>query len=96
MDGQDLSVLLDGEEPEPRPCLTIGWHGYVYARDDRYIMFGPNTGRRTKLFDLKEDPGQKNIAWRNSGIVDRMFREYVLKDAGGHCRTTTFEAETVA
>lgn len=84
VDGRDLSVLLDGEEPEPRPHFTAGWHKYVYARDGRYVMFGPNTGRRAKLFDLEEDPEQKNdIAWRNPGVVDRMFREYVLEDAGG-------------
>lgn len=83
--------------PDPRPYLTIGWHGYVYARDDQYVMFGPNTGRRAKLFDLKKDPGQKNnVAWRNSGIVDRMFREYVLKDAGGPLPNYALEAETVA
>ncbi len=84
MDGQDLSVLLNDEKPEPRPYFTIGWHKYVYARDDRYVMFGSNTGRRAKLFDLREDPAQKNnVAWRNSDVVDKMFRDYVLKDAGG-------------
>ena len=39
---------------------------------------------KVKLFDLRDDPGRKNnIAWRNSGIVDRMFRGYIRKDAGG-------------
>ncbi len=84
MDGQDLTAILNGGEPESRPYFTIGWHKYVYARDDRYVMFSRNTGRRAQLYDLREDPGLRdNVAWKQSKVVDKMFQEYVLKDAGG-------------
>ncbi len=55
-----------------------------------FVMFGPDTGRR-------EDPEQGgNIVQRSRDVVNQMFREYVLKDAGGPCRTTSFEPGSVA
>jgi hypothetical protein len=47
-------------------------------------MFGPSDGATAKLFDLREDPEmRRDIAARHSGVVGRMFDEYVLGDAGG-------------
>ena len=47
-------------------------------------MISRNDGGRAQLYDLRIDPDQaKDSAWRNSGVVRRMFEEYVLKDAGG-------------
>src|SRR5919205_1499686 len=31
MQGQDLTVLLDGGEPEPRPYFTASYHDHVWA-----------------------------------------------------------------
>jgi arylsulfatase A-like enzyme len=84
MEGQDLSVLLDGSEPEPREHFTVGYHDHVWARDESYIMFARTDGSEAKLFDLKEDPEMRNnIAGSNPGVVKRMWNDYVLKDAGG-------------
>lgn len=84
MQGEDLSVLLDGDEPASRPYATLAVHDYVWAKDDRHVLISQNDGSRAKLYDLDEDPGQnKNIAWRNPDVVKRMFEDYVLKDAGG-------------
>ena len=82
MEGQNLSVILEGKEPEAREHFTLGYNDYVWARDDQYAMFSRNDGTRAKLFDLREDPKMnKDIAGQHSDIVKRMFEEYVLKDA---------------
>lgn len=88
MDGQDLSVLLDGgqngREPEPRPYLAAGFHDYAWARDDEYALICRNNGSEARLYDLKADPDQQNdIADRRRDVADRMFREYVVEGAGG-------------
>jgi arylsulfatase A-like enzyme len=84
MDGQDLSVIFDGGEPEERPHFTLGYHTYVWARDDRYVMFGSHDRALAKLFDLREDPEMRqDIATGHPEVVGRMFEGYVLGDAGG-------------
>jgi hypothetical protein len=68
MDGEDLNVLLE----------------YVWARDDRYVMFSVNDRSDPRLYDLRSDPDMdKNIAADNPDIVKRMFNKYILEDAGG-------------
>ena len=85
MGGQDLSVLLDGGDPEQeRPHFTLGYDEYVWARDDRYAMISRNDGAEAKLFDIQEDPGMDtDIASDNQDVVRRMFDDYVIGDAGG-------------
>jgi arylsulfatase A-like enzyme len=88
MDGQDLSALLKGEEPEEQGHFTLGYHDYVWSRDDRYTMFSRNDGTEAKLYDVREDPGMKNdVARAYPDIVKGMFDGYVLKDAGGSLPT---------
>src|ERR687894_569820 len=84
MEGQDLAILLDGGEPEPREHFTAGYHEHVWARDEDYAMFAGSDGSEARLFDLSEDPEMnKNIAGSNGDVVKRMWNDYVLKDAGG-------------
>lgn len=84
MEGLDLSVIFDGKKPESRPYFTIGYHDHVWARDERYVMFCRNDGSNPRLFDVQADPQQTNdLAPSNRKIVDRMFEEYVKKDARG-------------
>jgi arylsulfatase A-like enzyme len=84
MEGQDLSVLFDGGEPEPREHFTLGYDEYVWTRDDRYAMVSRNDGAEAKLYDLTTDPGMnRDVAGEHPDVVRRMFDEYVLKDAGG-------------
>jgi arylsulfatase A-like enzyme len=84
VEGQDLSVFLEGGEPEARDHFTLGYHDHVWTRDDRYVMFGRNDGTEAKLFDIQEDPGFENdLAGQRPDIAKRMFEEYVLGDAGG-------------
>ena len=84
MEGQDLTQILEGKEPEDRPYFTLGYDDHVWSRDDRYVMMCRSNGSGAKLYDMQKDPDQNdNIASANPGIVNRMFNEYVLKDAGG-------------
>ena len=84
MDGQDLSALLDGEDLEERAHFTLGYHDFVWARDDRYVMFSRYDGTQARLYDLGEDPTLKNdVAGERPYVVRRMFDDYVLKEAGG-------------
>ena len=84
MEGQDLSVLLDGKEPDPRPHFTAGYHDHVLTRDDKYAMFCLYDGSNPYLFDLEQDPKMdKNIASSNPAVVKKMFNDYIIKDAGG-------------
>jgi arylsulfatase A-like enzyme len=84
MDGQDLSVLLDGGEPEERAHFSLGYNDHAWARDDDYAMFAKNDGSEAYLFDLREDPNMdRNIASSNQDLLNRMWNDYVLEDAGG-------------
>jgi arylsulfatase A-like enzyme len=84
MEGQDLSVVLDGQEPDPRPHFTAGYHDHVWTRDERYAMFSLYDGSNPYLFDLDKDPKMdKNIASSNPAVVKKMFNDYIIKDAGG-------------
>jgi arylsulfatase A-like enzyme len=84
MDGQDLSPLLEGSEPGPRPHFTLGYNQHVWARDEKYAMFCINNRSQARLYDLRSDPDMdKNIAGGNRDIVRRMFDDYILEDAGG-------------
>jgi arylsulfatase A-like enzyme len=84
MEGQDLSALLKGEEPAPRPHFTLGYNNWAWARDENYVMFARNDGALAKLYDIQVDPEMRNdIAGERPGLVSSMFDDYVLKDAGG-------------
>jgi arylsulfatase A-like enzyme len=84
MEGQDLSVVLDGKQPAPRPHFTIGYHDHVWARDERHALFTLYDGSDPHLFDLDNDPKMdKNIASSNPAVVKKMFNDYIIKDAGG-------------
>ena len=84
MEGTDLSVILDGEEPDPREHFTLGYDEYVWTRDESYAMFAKNDGTGARLYDLGADPAMnRDLAGEQPEVVRRMFEGYVLKDAGG-------------
>ncbi len=85
MEGQDLTVLLEGDQPEQeRPHFSSSYHDRVWTRDDRYVLMARNDGSESKLFDLENDPQMnRDVASSNQEIVRRMFEGYVVKDAGG-------------
>ena len=84
LDGQDLTVMLDEEEPGARPHFTLGYDDHVFTRDDDYAMISSNDSTEVKLYDLREDPGMyENVAGEHPDVTRRMFDDYVLEDAGG-------------
>ncbi len=84
MDGQDLTPLLEGRDPAPRPHFSFGYDDQVYTRDDEYAMISRNDNYGAELYHLQSDPGmKKDLAKKDPEAVKRMFKEYVLKDAGG-------------
>ena len=84
VDGQPLIPLLEGSEPQPRSHFTLGYDEYVWARDEKYVMFGRNDRSELKLYDLESDADMNHdVAGDNPDIVKRMFDDYILEDAGG-------------
>ena len=84
MDGQDLSVLFEGGEPEERAHFTLGYNTHAWARDEDYVMFARNDGSDAKLYDLRTDPNMNtDIAGSNQDVINRMWTDYILADAGG-------------
>ena len=84
MDGQYLSVLMDGGELPPRDHFTLGYADHVWARDDRYLMFSRRDRSEPHLYDLQNDPeAERDLAEEDPDRVRRMFDDYVLADAGG-------------
>jgi len=84
LQGQDLSTIGVGDEPEERTHFTAGYHDHVWTRDDRYVMFCRHDGVEAKLYDIQADPEMNvDIAGQNPDIVKRMFEGYILRDAGG-------------
>jgi arylsulfatase A-like enzyme len=88
MEGHDLSVLLNGKEPEPRDHFTSAYKDHVWSRDENYVMFARNDGEKAKLYDVRTDPQQtRDLAEDAPETVEKMFQEYVLGDAGGSLPT---------
>ena len=84
MNGQNLYGLFDGGGPEQRDHFTLGYRHHIFTRDDEYAMTARNDGTQVQLYDLQSDPRyEKNVAAKNQDLVNRMFKDYVLKDAGG-------------
>ena len=84
MEGQNLLVLTDGGQPDPRSHFTLGFHDHAWCRDENYAMFCRHDGTEAKLYDLRTDPHMtRDIATRYPGLARRMFQQYVIEDAGG-------------
>jgi hypothetical protein len=75
---------MDEAELEPRDHFTFGYNQYVSTRDDQYALISVNDRSDAKLYDIQKDPGMHDdIAADNKDVIDRMFDDYVLEDAGG-------------
>jgi arylsulfatase A-like enzyme len=84
MEGQNLLVLTEGGQAQPRSHFTLGYHDHTWCRDEDYAMFCRYDGAMAKLYDLRNAPQMdRDIAMQHPRIARRMFEEYVIKDAGG-------------
>jgi arylsulfatase A-like enzyme len=84
MNGENLYGLFEDDGPEERDHFTLGYKDYILSRDNEYAMIVNKNGGSLRLFDIQEDPKfETNTASQNQDIAQKMFKEYVLKDAGG-------------
>ncbi|MGH3147731.1 MAG: sulfatase, partial [Rubrobacter sp.] len=84
MEGQDLSVVFGNGQPEERAHFTAGYNEHVWARDNDYALICKYDGSEALLFDLQRDPEMRqDVAVQNQPVLNRMFTDYVLADAGG-------------
>jgi arylsulfatase A-like enzyme len=82
MNGRDLSPLLDGKRIRPRDYFTACYTDHVNARDDRWLLISDNQGRDKRLYDRRNDPGERrDVSARHPDQVRRLWG-YVKKDAG--------------
>jgi len=84
MEGADLSVLFEGEEPTPRPYAYGGYKNSFFVRDERWALAASNRdGGFVELYDLQSDAGERrNLAALQPGKV-RELTAVVERAAGG-------------
>lgn len=86
MEGDDLSVLLDGGQPPARPFHYGGMFNRYFARTDEWVLLGDNLGGNRKLYDLTLDPREFKDVWaksrENKRIAEDLYQQ-VLAAAGG-------------
>lgn len=83
MDGEDLTVMFDGDDPTARRYFTSMYEDYFIAGDERYVMLSDSAGLRRELYDTVEDPEELNdIAADNGQIVDRLWDALVTAGGG--------------
>lgn len=84
LEGADLTPFLTGGDRPSREYATAAYHDHVWARDDHYALIARNDGSEARLYDIQNDPGQEeNVAGEDQDTAKRMFRDYILADAGG-------------
>jgi arylsulfatase A-like enzyme len=87
MEGYDLSVLLDDEQPPDRPFHYGGMYNRYYIRTDQWVLLGDNLGGNRQLFDLTLDPGEwVNVAEKgraNRRLAEDLYRQVIEATGGG-------------
>jgi arylsulfatase A-like enzyme len=90
MDGVDLSPLLDGRRPPPRPYAFGGYGNSYFIRGDRWALHGPNDAELFHLYDRRADPEEaRDVASAYPGKVAQLYRE-VRERAGRPLPTHPF------
>lgn len=85
MEGADLSVLLDGDEPPARELHYGGMYNRFFVRTDRWLLLGDNIGGNQRLYDLTLDPHEfKDVIAKgpeNRRAADDLYAQ-ILEAAG--------------
>jgi len=82
MDGEDLSLLLSGGHPTPRPIFTSCYQDTWIAGDERWLLLGPDSGEEIHLYDSRADPDQlHDVSDRYPEKVQELWA--ALSDAAG-------------
>jgi arylsulfatase A-like enzyme len=82
MEGQDLSVLFDGEQPPARDFHYGGMFNRYFVRTDQWLLLGDNLGGNRKLYDLTLDPGEwRDVERKNRKVGEELYQQ-LLAEAG--------------
>jgi len=82
MDGEDLSVLMSGHDPSPRPIFTSCYQDTWLAGDEEWLLLGPDSGQERQLFHTAVDPLQRvDVAAQYPDKVEELW--HALTDAAG-------------
>jgi arylsulfatase A-like enzyme len=80
MDGQNLSVLLDGEQPPAREWHYGGMFNRFFVRTDEWVLLGDNLGGNRKLYDLTLDPNEiHDVEGKNRKVSEELYRRLVAE-----------------
>ena len=83
MNGVDLSVLFNGQQPPKREYAFGGYGNSFFIRTRRWALWGRNKPAHLQLFDKRKDPGEgTNVAHKHPGVVRELYR-IVRRRAGG-------------
>jgi arylsulfatase A-like enzyme len=84
MGGANLSVALDGEDPdEKRDFHYGGMYNRFYIRTNEWVLIGDNQGNERTLCDLKLDPHEFENVVKSNPAVSKELYETILDAAGG-------------
>ena len=56
MNGEDLSVVFDGQQAPERRWFTACYDNYLLAGDRDWFLLSDSEGRRKRLYNRREDP----------------------------------------
>ncbi len=84
MDGRDVWKWVAEEDSERRTYMTCRFGDWVWCRDEEYAFISDLDGKRAMLYELSEDPEQRNnIAEKKPDVCRRMYKR-ILRDADGN------------
>jgi arylsulfatase A-like enzyme len=84
MEGADLSVALDGDDPEEQRDFHYGgMYNRFFIRTGEWVLIGDNQGNERTLCNVKEDPGEFRNVVKDHPDVSKELYETVLDAAGG-------------
>jgi arylsulfatase A-like enzyme len=83
MDGEDLTVLFDGDAPPERRWYTSCYQETWICGDREWLLISDTNGDRRELYDLTTDPGANvDVAATNQPVVEQLW-QVLIDEAGG-------------
>ena len=80
MDGEDLTALLDDEDPPKRPAFMCASITNIAAGDPRWLMLTDFNGDERTLHDFDnedsdfEDPEEENVVRKHPPVVEELWK----------------------
>jgi arylsulfatase A-like enzyme len=83
LEGRDLMPVVEGRSDKVRDYATCGFGLSVWCRTDEHVLICGKDGDEPQLFDMKNDPEQReSIAPSRPDVVKRLY-DLILADANG-------------